>query len=160
MPTANDFVWMRRALALAEEAAAHNEVPVGAVVVRNNVVIGEGWNQPIESCDPSGHAEIVALRKAAKQENNYRLPDSTLYVTIEPCTMCLGTIVHARVGRVVFGAREPKAGVLISNPALVNSGFFNHHFCWEGGVCEAECTELMTTFFVERRKKKKMLKNK
>lgn len=159
MSMANDVMWMQRALVLAEEAGAHNEVPVGAILVSNNRLLGEGWNRSIERCDPSGHAEIVALRKAARQERNYRLPDSTLYVTIEPCTMCLGAIVHARVSRVVFGAREPKAGVLISNPGLINSGFFNHQFCWEGGVCETESAELMKAFFAERRKKKKILKN-
>lgn len=158
MPTANDFMWMQRALVLARQAADSNEVPVGAVIVRNNQVLGEGSNCPIGGCDPTAHAEIQAIRQAALKEANYRIPDSTLYVTIEPCTMCLGAIVHARIARVVFGAKEPKAGVLESNSLLETFSFFNHSLAWEGGVCEQECTDIMQAFFSHRRAMKKQLK--
>lgn len=142
---------MRRAIALAQQAAAEGEVPVGAVVVRNGEVIGEGYNRPISSCDPTAHAEIVALRDAATRIGNYRLPDSTLYVTIEPCTMCAGALVHARVARVVYGTLEPKAGVAVSNLALFDGPHFNHRVCCEGGVLQAECAALMSDFFRSRR---------
>src|SRR5690554_300266 len=107
--------WMRQALALAARAEEQGEVPVGAVLVREGGVLGEGFNQPISSHDPTAHAEITALRDAARRAGNYRLPDSTLYVTIEPCAMCCGALVHARVAKVVFGAREPKAGAVCSH---------------------------------------------
>lgn len=158
MPIENDLMWMQRALVLAEKAAELNEVPVGAVIVRNNMVLGEGWNQPIGSCDPTGHAEIRAIRQAALHERNYRIPDTTMYVTIEPCTMCLGAIVHARIARVVFGAQEPKAGALKSNPVVAEKHFFNHFFEWEGGVRERECAEQIQAFFAHKRAKKKSLK--
>lgn len=153
-----DAEWMSKALTLAQLAAKAGEVPVGAVVVRDNALLGEGFNLPISGCDPTAHAEIIALREAAKKSSNYRLPGATLYVTIEPCTMCLGAIVHARIARVVFGASEPKAGVLQSNPSHLNSGIFNHCFEWSGGVCESESAALIQQFFAERREKKKALK--
>lgn len=143
--------FMRRALALAEQAYARGEVPVGAVVVTAGQIIGEGFNRPISSCDPTAHAELVALREAALHCANYRLPGATLYVTIEPCTMCLGAAVHARVDRVVFGAPEPKAGVLQSNRSLAEAPYWNHRLSWDGGVLAEEAAALMQRFFQARR---------
>lgn len=146
-----DAAWMRRALELAREAARAGEVPVGAVVVREGRVLGEGWNQPIASRDPSAHAEIVALRAAAQAAGNYRLPGATLYVTIEPCAMCAGALVHARVARLVFGAREPRAGAIASNLSLLDAAFLNHRVAWQEDPCAAEATALMQAFFRRRR---------
>ena len=146
-----DELFMRRAIALAQQAALLGEVPVGAVVVQNGEVIGEGYNQPISGCDPTAHAEIIALRDAARKIGNYRLPNSTLYVTIEPCTMCAGALVHARVARVVYGTTEPKSGVAKSNLALFEAPHFNHRVCCEGGVLQEECSMMMSYFFRSRR---------
>ncbi|UCH54295.1 MAG: tRNA adenosine(34) deaminase TadA, partial [Pseudomonadota bacterium] len=121
-----DEFWMRRALALARHAEENGEVPVGAVVVHDGEVIGEGWNQPIVSHDPSAHAEIVALRAAAQRAQNYRLPGAILYVTLEPCVMCAGAIVQARLARVVYGAADPKAGAAGSVFSLLTSEQLNH----------------------------------
>lgn len=143
--------WMKRALGLAQEAAGHGEVPVGAVIVRDGLLIGEGYNQPISSADPTAHAEIIALRHAAGIEKNYRLPGTTLFVTIEPCTMCVGAMIHARVDNVVFGAREPKAGALLSNLQLHQQGHYNHRLNVVEGVLEHECSALMSDFFRSRR---------
>lgn len=143
--------FMQRALELAREAERRDEVPVGALVVLGDNIIGEGFNQPINSCDPTGHAEIVALRQAAVSQQNYRLPGCTLYVTIEPCTMCVGAIVHARIARVVFGAPEPRAGALQSRLQLAEQDFFNHRFEWEGGVLQEECSALMSNYFRRKR---------
>ena len=142
---------MQRALALAERAEAAGDVPVGAVLVRGGEVIGEGWNQPIAGCDPTAHAEIMALRDAARRAGNYRLPDTTLYVTIEPCAMCAGALVHARVARVVYGAREPKAGAVVSQATLLDAPYLNHRVSHEGGLCEAECAAVMSDFFRRKR---------
>lgn len=155
---ANDEYWMRRALALAAQSAAEGEVPVGAVIVRDGQLIGEGRNGPIGACDPSAHAEIQALRAACAQEKNYRLPGATLYVTIEPCTMCAGAIVHARVDRVVFGAREPKAGAVVSQNALFEHPSMNTQVSVSQGILDAECASLLSDFFGERRARKKLLK--
>jgi len=142
---------MRRALELARRAASAGEVPVGAVVVRDGEVLGEGANQPISSHDPTAHAEIVALRAAAARIGNYRLSGSTLYVTIEPCTMCAGALVHARIGALVYGAPEPRAGAIASAAnALDNSGL-NHRVAVVAGVLEDECAALLTEFFRARR---------
>ena len=149
--THNDEVFMRRALQLAHEAVLCNEVPVGAVVVRDGEVIGQGFNRPISGCDPTAHAEMVALRDAATRTGNYRLSGSTLYVTLEPCTMCAGALVHARVARVVYGTREPKAGVVVSHLGLLDAQHFNHRIQYEGGVLEQECAEIMRDFFKSRR---------
>jgi tRNA(adenine34) deaminase len=149
--SAEDTVWMARALDLAREAGRAGEVPVGAVVVRAGVVLGEGWNRPISSHDPSGHAEIVALRSAAAHCANYRLPGATLYVTIEPCAMCAGALVHARIERLVFGARETRAGCVISNQQLLDAAFLNHRVRWEEGVLGAEAARLLQDFFRARR---------
>lgn len=142
---------MRRALALAAVGAAAGEVPVGAVLVRNGIAVGEGYNKPISACDPTAHAEIVALRAAASQCGNYRLPGTTLYVTIEPCTMCVGALIHARVARLVFGATEPKAGALVSNLCLAEAQHWNHRLEIAGGLCADAATELIQKFFRERR---------
>jgi tRNA(adenine34) deaminase len=142
---------MRRALELARHAQESGEVPVGAVVVLDGEVIGEGWNQPIVSNDPTAHAEIVALRAAAREVQNYRLPGSTLYVTLEPCAMCAGAIVHARVARVVYGAADPKAGVARSVFNLLDSDKLNHRAQVCGGVLDGECGELLKGFFQARR---------
>ncbi|MDF1763911.1 MAG: tRNA adenosine(34) deaminase TadA [Oleibacter sp.] len=149
---------MRLALQLASSAGEAGEVPVGAVVVRNGKVLGWGANAPITSLDPTAHAEIVALRAAAKYEGNYRLPKTTLYVTVEPCTMCAGAIIHSRVERIVYGATEPKAGALCSAMQLTAAPWLNHVPVVEGGVLGDECAELMSAFFQRRRDAKKRLK--
>ena len=146
-----DLTFMQRALALAGEAASHGEVPVGAVLVRGGEVLGEGYNQVITASDPSAHAEIVALRAAAAAVDNYRLPRTTLYVTIEPCTMCVGAMIHARVGRLVFGAREPRAGVVCSQATMLDTEFYNHRVEWQEGVLAEESAALMQSFFKARR---------
>jgi tRNA(adenine34) deaminase len=151
MAQTDDEIFMRRALELAAEAAMAGEVPVGAVLVRDGSIIGEGWNSPISRCDPTAHAEVLALRDAALRVGNYRLPGSTLYVTIEPCTMCAGALVHARVARVVYGAAEPKAGVAASNLMLFDAPHFNHRVSFERGVLQTECSVLMSEFFRARR---------
>ncbi|MGB2242681.1 MAG: tRNA adenosine(34) deaminase TadA [Porticoccaceae bacterium] len=149
----NDSAFMRQALDLAQQAASIEEVPVGAIVVANGEVIGRGFNCPIDSNDPTAHAEIVAMRDAANNLGNYRLAGCELYVTIEPCTMCLGAMVHARIKRVIFGALEPRAGAFASNPMLMDADHFNHKIEWSGGVLEQDCSELIKEFFKGRRSK-------
>ncbi|MFA0813190.1 tRNA adenosine(34) deaminase TadA [Microbulbifer epialgicus] len=151
MATPKDYAFMRRALELAELAAERGEVPVGAVLVQDGKVIGEGSNRPIGNCDPSAHAEIVALRRAAEAMQNYRLPSTTLYVTIEPCTMCFGALIHARVSRLIYGATEPRAGVIESQLQLGGMGFFNHKIAVESGVMAEEAGKLVREFFHDRR---------
>lgn len=146
-----DEQWMQRALVLAERAEALGEVPVGAVVVLDGEIIGEGWNQPISGCDPTAHAEVMALRAAAQHRRNYRLPEAELYVTMEPCTMCAGAIVHSRLSRVVFAAPEPKAGAVISNSNIFDREEMNHRVEYQAGVCEAQAVELIQAFFKRRR---------
>jgi tRNA(adenine34) deaminase len=148
---AADERFMRDALAQAQEARRRGEVPVGAVVVVDGTVIGAGFNQPIGAHDPTAHAEIVALRDAARQVGNYRLTGATVYVTIEPCQMCVGAMVHARVARVVYGAREPKAGAIESAMRAHEHPSLNHRMLAEGGVLDGECRELMQGFFQRRR---------
>jgi tRNA(adenine34) deaminase len=143
--------FMREALALAAQAARAGEVPVGAVVVRDGAIIGRGWNRPILSSDPTAHAEIVALRDAAAAAGNYRLPGCELYVTLEPCAMCVGAMVHARLARIVYGARDPKTGACGSIVDLPSLATFNHHGRYEGGILEAECGAILRRFFAERR---------
>lgn len=145
-----DEFWMRRALAEAEQARALAEVPVGAVLVRSGAVVATGYNRPITAQDSTAHAEIVALRAACQVLQNYRLPDTTLYVTLEPCMMCLGALVHARIARLVYGAREPKAGAVHSH-TLADSDWLNHRMQIEGGVLASECAALLTDFFAVRR---------
>ena len=142
---------MRRAIALAYQAEAMGEVPIGAVVVANDTIVGEGWNQPIAAHDPTAHAEIIALRAAAAQLRNYRLPGTTLYVTLEPCSMCAGAIVHARVERVVFGAADPKAGAGGSVFNLLDSDRLNHRAAIAAGVLGGECSEQLKAFFQRKR---------
>jgi len=144
---------MREALALAAQGAALGEVPVGAVLVQNGSIIGSGFNCPISTHDPSAHAEMVAIRAAAQQVENYRLPGSTLYVTLEPCSMCAGLIVHSRIQRVVFGATEPKAGVAISRGQFFSQVFLNHRVLVERGVMADACSEILSEFFRLRRLK-------
>ncbi|MFB0989228.1 MAG: tRNA adenosine(34) deaminase TadA [Gammaproteobacteria bacterium] len=149
---ANHERWMREALILAEQAANADEVPVGAIVVQNGEIIGRGFNQPVRSCDATAHAEIVAIRSASQFRNNYRLPSTTLYVTIEPCTMCLGAMIHARVDTLVFGATEPRAGAVVSQGSLIEASHFNHQLSFVDGVLAEECSSLMQRFFRSRRK--------
>tara|TARA_R110000868_G_scaffold196920_2_gene442994 strand:- start:4918 stop:5388 length:471 start_codon:yes stop_codon:yes gene_type:complete len=151
--TPADIDFMRLALAEAQRAADRGEVPVGAVLVQDGQVIGRGFNQPISSNDPSAHAEMVAIRQAATAAQNYRLPGSTLYVTLEPCTMCAGLLVHSRVGRLVYGAQEPKSGAIFSRSQVLEQPWMNHRMLVEGGVLAQECGELLSGFFRERRKK-------
>lgn len=147
----SDEYWMQRALELAQQGAAIGEVPVGAVLVRDGQPLGEGYNQPISAFDPSAHAEIVALRQAAQREHNYRLPGTTLYVTLEPCTMCIGALIHARVERLVYGTTEPKAGVVESRNQLAQTDYYNHTLLTEGGILADECQRQLSDFFKQRR---------
>jgi tRNA(adenine34) deaminase len=152
----SDADWMRQALAQARIAADLEEVPVGAILVDvAGELIAVGHNQPISANDPSAHAEIVTLRAAAQKLGNYRLPDTTLYVTLEPCTMCVGALVHARVGRLVYGATEPKTGAIESAQQLFETGKFNHRPSIEGGVLADECAALLSRFFENRRAAKR-----
>jgi tRNA(adenine34) deaminase len=155
---AEDMRWMRYAIELAARGEAIDEVPVGAVIVRDNQVLGEGWNQPISSCDPTAHAEVVALRQASSAAANYRLVGASLYVTLEPCTMCVGALVHARIARLVFGASETKAGAVVSRAQLLDSDYLNHRVAYEGGVMKAECQHQLSTFFQRRREQKRQEK--
>ncbi|OGT58030.1 MAG: tRNA-specific adenosine deaminase [Gammaproteobacteria bacterium RIFCSPHIGHO2_12_FULL_43_28] len=146
-----DQVFMQRAVQLAKRAERMGEVPVGAVLTRGDGVIGEGFNQPINKHDPTAHAEIIALRQAAEAIQNYRLMDTTLYVTLEPCTMCAGALVHARIGRVIFGAADSKAGALISQSAVFDQPFMNHRISYVGGLMADTCSGLLSQFFKARR---------
>lgn len=146
-----DQDFMREALELARQGALLGEVPVGAVLVQDGEIIGRGFNCPISGSDPSAHAEMVAIRDAAKTLDNYRLPGSTLYVTLEPCSMCAGLIVHSRVARVVYGALEPKAGIVQSQGQFFTQGFLNHRVLYEGGVLGEECGAMLSEFFRQRR---------
>lgn len=147
-----DSQFMQHAFELANRAAEQGEVPVGAVVVRDGEIIGEGWNSPISRHDPSAHAEIQALRDAGQRVGNYRLPEATLYVTLEPCVMCAGAIIHARIKRLVYGAYDPKSGAAGSVFDLLPSdGRFNHRVICEGGVLEEACAEQLRAFFKARR---------
>jgi tRNA(adenine34) deaminase len=147
----NDTGFMQAALELAAKAAEAGEVPVGAVVAKDGEIIGRGYNRPISSHDPTAHAEIVAMREAAAALGNYRLPGCELYVTLEPCAMCVGAMVHARIARVVYGARDPKTGACGSIVDLPALDTFNHHGSFEGGILAEECAGLLKRFFAERR---------
>ena len=149
--SSHDDAFMREALLLARRAWDAGEVPVGAVVVRGGVIIGRGYNQPITSNDPTTHAEIVAIRDAAQHLKNYRLVDCELYVTLEPCAMCVGAMLHARLKRVVFGTCDPKTGVCGSVINLPAEEKLNHHATFEGGVLSEECGALLKAFFKSRR---------
>jgi tRNA(adenine34) deaminase len=147
----HDEKWMREALLLARQAEAAGEVPVGAVLVKDGALLGSGWNQPIGAHDPTAHAEVMALRAAATASGNYRLTGTTLYVTLEPCAMCAGAMVHARVARLVYGAADPKTGATGSVFDLVRTEKLNHRLEVEGGVLEGECGRLLRAFFAARR---------
>lgn len=157
---ATDEDWMRHALSLAHKAAELGEVPVGAVLVRDDQLLSEGWNQPIMQHDPTAHAEIMAIRRAAQQVENYRLPGTTLYITIEPCSMCAGAIIHARISRVVFGASEPRAGAAGSVINLLQNEQFNHQTELTSGVLAEECGQVLKDFFSVRRKLLKQQRSK
>ena len=146
-----DERFMREAMELARQGSERGEVPVGAVLVQDGEVIGRGFNCPITTHDPSAHAEMVAIRAAALAVQNYRLPGSTLYVTLEPCSMCAGLIVHSRIARVVYGTTEPKAGVAVSRGQFFSQDFLNHRVLIEGGVLAQECSEMLSAFFKARR---------
>lgn len=149
----DDQYWMQQALSLAQKAASEDEVPVGALIVKDNQLISEGWNQPIQKHDPSAHAEMVALRNAGEVLNNYRLTGTTLYVTLEPCSMCVGAMIHARVKRLVFGAYDTKTGAAGSAIDLIHDAIHNHAIDVAGGVLEEESKLLLQDFFKARRKK-------
>jgi tRNA(adenine34) deaminase len=152
--------YMRRALELADIAYGKGEIPIGAVVVYQGNIIGEGYNQTISTLDPSAHAEMVAIRKAAKTIGNYRLVDCCLYVTIEPCSMCTGLLVHSRISELVFGAVEPKAGAICSATKVSDQAHFNHQFNVTSGILAEQCSDIMSRFFKERRERKKALRQK
>lgn len=151
-----DEYWMQQAFEQAASAALQGEIPVGAVLVSQNTIIGQGYNTPISAHDPTAHAEIQAIRHACLSIGNYRLPeDATLYVTLEPCTMCVGALIHARVKRVVFAATEPKSGSLVSSRQLLEHGYYNHIFEFEGGCMQEQCSQQLSEFFKMRREQKK-----
>ncbi len=142
---------MQCAFELAQKAGAQDEVPVGAVIVYVDKIIGEGWNQPISSNDPTAHAEIMALRDAGKNIGNYRLPDATMYVTLEPCTMCAGAMIHARLGKLIYAVEDPKTGACGSVFNLLQTDELNHKVEIEKGVMEVECQSLIQSFFKQKR---------
>jgi tRNA(adenine34) deaminase len=148
-----DEFWLRQALTLAETAAKQGEVPVGAIIVRDGKILGSGFNQPIGTCDPTAHAEIIALREAALLTNNYRLPEAVLYCTLEPCAMCAGAIIQARIAKVVFAALDPKAGAALSVAQLLNHPQLNHRVEISHGLLAEEAGQLLKQFFQLRRGK-------
>ncbi|WP_413649279.1 tRNA adenosine(34) deaminase TadA [Pantoea sp. B65] len=154
----NDEFWMRHALTLAQRAWDEGEVPVGAVLVQGDRVIGEGWNRPIGHHDPTAHAEIMALRQGGKVLENYRLIDTTLYVTLEPCVMCAGAMVHSRIGRLVFGARDEKTGAAGSLLDVLGHPGMNHQVQMTEGILAQECAAMLSDFFRMRREQKKALR--
>lgn len=147
-----DHFWMREALKLADQAGSESEVPVGALLVREGRSIAQAWNQSIRRSDPTAHAEMLVLRHAAEHLQNYRLPHTTLYVTLEPCCMCAGALVHARVERLVFGAYDLKSGAVATHYHLLEGAPSNHRIAVTAGILATECAHLLTTFFKERRK--------
>lgn len=151
MFTPDDAHWMQHALKMAQYAEQQNEVPVGAVLVVGNELIAEGWNQPILTNDPSAHAEIIALRQAGQHLRNYRLPKTTLYVTLEPCAMCASALVHARIERLVFAAKDPKGGAVSSQMNLLQHPSVKHVIQWQQGLLQEECGTLLQNFFKARR---------
>ena len=147
----DDIYWMRHAMALAARAESEDEVPVGAVVVQDGRVVGEGWNRTIALNDPTAHAEVLALRAAGEALGNYRLPGTVLYVTLEPCSMCAGAMIHARVGRLVFGATDPKTGAAGGRFQVLGDAGHNHRVEVEGGCLQSECGQQLQSFFQRRR---------
>ncbi|MEM5497088.1 tRNA adenosine(34) deaminase TadA [Paraglaciecola mesophila] len=160
MSLEQDQLWMRHALSLASKAAQAGEIPVGAVLVKDQKIVGEGWNQSITLNDPSAHAEMLAIRQAGINVKNYRLIDTTLYVTLEPCTMCAGLLVHSRIKRVVFGAYDAKTGAAGSIMDVLNDTRLNHQVEVQGGVLGEECGETISAFFRQRRAQIKANKQK
>jgi tRNA(adenine34) deaminase len=160
LSTEQDEYWMRHALSLADNAQQQGEIPVGAVLVKDNQIIGEGWNQSIILHDPSAHAEMMAIREAGKLLQNYRLVESCLYVTLEPCSMCAGLLIHSRIGRLVFGASDFKTGAAGSFLDLLGDSRVNHHVEVKRGVLAQQCGDKLSAFFKLRRKQKKLIKNK
>ncbi len=158
MSAEQDEYWMRYALQLADNAQQQGEVPVGAVLVKDNQIIGEGWNQSISLHDPSAHAEMMAIRDAGKNLLNYRLVGSCLYVTLEPCTMCAGLLIHSRIERLVFGASDLKTGAVGSLYDLLGDLRMNHQVEVKGGVMQQECGNKLSLFFKLRRRQKKLTK--
>src|SRR3990167_2232322 len=152
MTSHDDTYWIIHALTLAKKAEQQGEVPVGAVIVHDHQIVGEGWNQPIGAGDPTAHAEIIAMRNAAQHLKNYRLINCTLYVTLEPCAMCVGAMVHARISRLVFGAFDRKAGAVTSVMQLLDAPHFNHIVTHQGGICAEKCSEILKSFFAMKRK--------
>ena len=150
----SDEEWMQHAFQLAKKSEEHNEVPVGAIVVYRNEIIGEGWNHPISSNNPTAHAEIMALKKAGKKIGNYRLLDSTMYVTLEPCVMCAGAMVHARIAKLVYAVDDQKTGACGSVFNMIQAEELNHNTEIKKGVLEKECQALIKNFFKEKRLKK------
>jgi tRNA(adenine34) deaminase len=155
--SAQDAVWMREALRLARHAEQQGEVPIGAVLVLNNEIIGAGYNRPIAECDPTAHAEMNALRQGAKNVANYRILESTLYVTLEPCVMCIGAILHARVKRLVYGAKDPRVSTLTQFSKSLDMTNANHAIVSSGGLLADECAALLSDFFQQKRATKKNL---
>lgn len=154
-----DEYWMQLAYEQAAIAASKEEIPVGAIIVSQNKVIGAGYNAPISLNDPTAHAEVQALRQACLNLNNYRLPeDAVLYVTLEPCTMCVGALIHARISKVIFGATEPKAGSLVSARKLFETGYYNHVFEYQAGCLQEQCSQQLSHFFKKRREQKRQQK--
>jgi tRNA(adenine34) deaminase len=160
LSTEQDEFWMRHALSLSHNAQQQGEIPVGAVLVKDNQIIGEGWNQSISLHDPSAHAEMMAIREAGKNLENYRLVGSCLYVTLEPCSMCAGLLIHSRIHRLVFGAADFKTGAVGSLLDLLGDPRMNHSVEVQGGVLAQQCGDKLSAFFKLRRKQKKQLKNK
>jgi len=147
----NDEKWMQIAIREANLAKNKGEVPVGAIIILNNRIIAKAHNSPISKNDPTAHAEVLAIRNASKKLQNYRLPETTLYVTLEPCAMCLGAMIHARINRIVFGASDPKNGVCGSSVNLISEVFFNHKIIVKGGILEQDCKKILQSFFKLRR---------
>jgi tRNA(adenine34) deaminase len=154
----DDLYWMRYALQLADKAEQSGEIPVGAVLVKDGLVLGEGWNQSIQLNDPSAHAEMMAIRQAAEKIGNYRLLDCTLYVTLEPCAMCAGLLVHSRVKRLVFGAKDAKTGAAGSVLDIVRHPVLNHQLDVQDGALAQQCADKLSAFFRRRRAEHKALK--
>ena len=154
-----DVKWMHEALNLAKQGAEHGEVPVGAILVHNQQIIGQGFNEPIGRHDATAHAEIIALRDACRRLNNYRLPlQTTLYVTLEPCTMCIGALIHARVDRLIYAASEPRAGMVGSQMNLAAESFYNHRIQVYKGLCREHSSQMLKAFFRQRRQASKQNK--
>jgi len=142
---------MREALVQAKKALKKGEVPIGAVVVLGDKIIGRGYNQPITTKDPTAHAEIIALKEASNRLENYRLNEAIIYTTLEPCLMCVGALVHARIKKVIFAAQDTKSGVVVNNGGLIQSEFLNHKVSFEGGILEKQASKLLKDFFLEKR---------